>query len=97
MEKCDILFSHDCPDYFNHHTETLPRNFGWYVERDVTLLEECKRQRENMGDILKRSEAKTLFYGHFHNSLREEKEGVYAQCLDINELLEFDADREYKL
>lgn len=97
VEKCDIMFSHDCPSYFNHPTTSLPRSYGWYVERDVTLMDDCENQRLVMSDIAERSEANTIFYGHFHNTMREEKNGIYARCLDINELFEFDANKHYKL
>jgi DNA repair exonuclease SbcCD nuclease subunit len=97
VEKCDIMFAHDCPEHFNHPTNTLYKNYGWYCERDLTLQDDCLKQRLNMTDIAKKSEAKTLFGGHFHNSFREEKDGVYYRCLDINELFEFDAESEYKL
>lgn len=97
VEKCDILFSHDCPEYFNHPTKTLPLHYGWYIERDPLLLGDCEKQRTVMGDIVKKSEVKTIFYGHYHNSFRQEVEGIYAQCLDISELFGFDAEKEYKL
>lgn len=95
VPKCDIVFSHDCPEKFNHPTATLPNHYGWYVDRDPTLLTDCANQRKIMTDIVDRSEAKTLFYGHFHNSMAQKIDGVYARCLDINELFFFDAEKEY--
>lgn len=92
VPKTDFVFSHDCPDNFNHPTATLPRFYGWYVERDVLLLDDCKQQRDNMARIWRESGAKRAIYGHFHNSSVEEIDGVRAKCLDINELYEFNAD-----
>ena len=97
VPKVDIVFSHDCPEHFNHSTHSLPRSFGWYCDRDVTLIDDCLKQRKTMSDIVEKSGAKTTFYGHFHNSIQEEKDGVYARCIDINELVQFDANEEYKL
>jgi len=97
VEKCDIMFSHDAPDYFNHPTNTLHVRFQWSIDKDPTLLSDCYTQRELMSSILEKSEAKTLVSGHFHNSKKEERNGVYYQCLDINEIFEFDANKEYKL
>jgi predicted phosphodiesterase len=97
VEKCDIMFSHDCPEHFNHPSTSLSASFNWCVVQDATLIEEALKQRLNMTDIAKRSEVKTIWSGHFHNSKREEKDGVYYRCLGINELLEFDAELEYKL
>ena len=90
----DFVFSHDCPDYFNHPTATLPRSYGWYVERDVSLMDDCKAQRDKMARIWQESGAKKAFYGHFHNSKRESVNGIEARCLDICELLEFNADND---
>ena len=97
VEKCDIMFSHDCPEHFNHSTKSLPSNYGWYCERDVTLIDDALKQRLNMSDIVKRSGIKTMFYGHMHNTLCQNVDGVYARCLDINERYEFDAEKDYCL
>ena len=96
VEKCDIMFSHDCPAHFNHPTRTLHRSYGWYVDRDPTLLEESEAQRLVMSDIANRSEVKIIFGGHFHNTMSQNIDGVYYRCLDINELFFFDADKNYK-
>lgn len=92
VPKTDFVFSHDCPDNFNHPTATLPQSYGWYVERDSTLMDDCKEQRENMRRIWQESGAKRAIYGHFHRSIVEEINGVTAKCLDINELYEFNVE-----
>jgi predicted phosphodiesterase len=97
VEKTDFVFSHDAPEHFNHSTESLPKSFGWYCERDVTLIDDCLKQRLNISDIVKRSGANVIFSGHFHNDKRQEKDGVYYRCLDINERFEFDSNKTYKL
>ena len=94
---CDIMFSHDCPEHFNHSTISLPNHYGWYCDRDVTLVDDCLKQRLHMTDIAERANVKTCFSGHFHNSIRQQIDGVYYRCLDINELFEFDANHEYTL
>jgi DNA repair exonuclease SbcCD nuclease subunit len=96
-ENCDIMFSHDCPEHFNHSTHSLPNHYGWYCDRDVTLIDDCLKQRLHMTDIAKRANVKTCFSGHFHNNIRQQIDGVYYRCLDINELFEFDANHEYTL
>jgi len=97
VPSCDILFSHDTAEWFNHPTSTLGRHFAWYVERDPTLIGEAQKQRELLGDIIKCSGVKVHFSGHYHNAIREEKFGCYYRCLDINEVFEFDSDIEYTL
>ena len=91
VPQTDFVFSHDCPDNFNHPTATLPQSYGWYVDKDPTLMDDCKEQRENMTRIWRESGAKRAIYGHFHNDKFEEIDGVTAKCLDINELYEFNA------
>jgi DNA repair exonuclease SbcCD nuclease subunit len=97
LEKCDIMFSHDCPEYFNHSTNSLGERFQWAIEKDPLLIEDCNSQRINMSNIVKDSGVKTIFSGHYHNAIRQEENNIYYRCLDINELFEFDANIEYKL
>jgi predicted phosphodiesterase len=97
VKKCDILFSHDCPEHFNHSTQSLPKHYGWYCDRDPELLSDCLKQRLVISDIAKNADVNTIFSGHFHNDIRQYINGVYYRCLDINELFEFDSTREYKL
>ena len=92
VPKTDFVFSHDCPDHFNHPTATLPQAYGFYVQNDPTLMHEAKEQRDNMAHIWRESGAKRAVYGHFHNSKLETVDGVCAKCLDINELYEFNTD-----
>lgn len=95
IEKCDIVFSHDAPEAFNHSTATLDRHFDWAIKRDSFLMSDCYHQRGIITDIWKKSEAKTIIYGHFHNSWRQEIEDTYGRCIDINELFFFDSDHIY--
>ena len=95
VEKCDIVFSHDCPEHFNYPTSSLYKIFQWAIDKDPTLLLDCETQRKTMTKICKDSWANTIIYGHYHNSDRQYIDGVYAKCLDINELWEFDANKEY--
>jgi predicted phosphodiesterase len=95
VEKCDIVFSHDCPEEFNHSTNTLDGRFKWAIDKDPSLIEDCMKQRSYMSDIVRRSEANTIFYGHFHNNIKQTIDGVFGQCVDINELFFFDAEYDY--
>jgi len=96
IEECDVMFSHDCPEFFNHSTKSLSNSYGWYCDRDVNLIDDCLNQRNNMSDIAKRSGVTTIISGHFHNTICQEFDGVYYRCLDINELFDFDAKKEYR-
>lgn len=93
VEKTDYMFSHDTPEEFNHSTAGIGGRFQWYVDRDPTLMEDCYAQRANMTRICKESGARFIMYGHFHNSVWEEVNGVVSRCLTINEVWEFNAEK----
>ena len=94
VTKTDFVFTHDAPEEFNHPTRTLPNGWGWYVDRDVMLMEDSRKQRANVTKICHESGAKFIISGHFHNSFKETLGEVKYQCLNINELFSFDA-QEY--
>lgn len=93
VEECDIVFSHDAPEHFNHATSTVHQGFGWYVERDPTLIADCYKQRNHITDLVARSKARFLISGHFHNTLIQEQDGVKYRSLSIEELYEIDATK----
>lgn len=93
VEECDVMFSHDCPTSFNHDTDGLIKSYGWYVERDPTLLDVCRLQRSKIDDIVEQSNVKTILYGHYHNNITQTIDGVDGRCIDINELYEYNADK----
>lgn len=93
IEKCDVVFSHDCPEELNLGTSSLHRSFTWYVERDPTLIEDALRQRTNMTRIVKESGASRIYYGHFHNTIEQTIDGLYGRCININEMYMVDADQ----
>lgn len=97
VEKCDIVFSHDCPEQFNHSSHTIPTHWKNFHLKDPTLYDDCVKQRAIVGDIINRTRCKSIHYGHFHNNMTQMIDGVYARCVDINELYFFDAEHNYKL
>jgi predicted phosphodiesterase len=97
IEKCDIMFSHDCPEQFNHSSHTIPTHWKRFHDVDPTLYHDCLAQRELVSEIVKVVECKTIFHGHMHNNMRQTVDGVYCRCVDINELFFFDSEKEYKV
>ena len=94
IDKCDYLLSHDCPEEFNHQTNSLYKRFQWALDKDPTLLEDCKKQRNNMTRILKECGAEELYHAHMHNNITQTIDGVYGRCVDINELYFLDTNHE---
>lgn len=98
-EKFDILFSHDCPDYFNNSTGSLPSSpYGAILAYDPTLMRDALFQRNVMGQIVADIECKNLYSGHFHRSVVEHKFGMTYRGLNIEEIFLLDVnnlDSEY--
>ena len=93
VAETDFVFAHDAPECFNHSTLSLGNRFGWYIERDDNLIDDCLKQRKVMGDLCKKSGARFIASGHFHNHHTAEEDGVKYRCLGINELWEFKSDQ----
>lgn len=80
----DIVFAHDAPECFNHSTKSLVK-FD-FITKDI--IDDSYIQREKMTRILENSKCEKWFSGHFHNTLKQNENGVEYRCLDINEMLE---------
>lgn len=92
-KQFDFLFSHDCPDYFNHSTESLWSSpYQAFLRDDADLFEDAQNQRNVLGKIVKDVQCKFVASGHFHRSIIEEKFGIKYQCLNIEELFLFDTE-----
>ena len=93
-EKHDFLFAHDAPDYFNNDTASLRLGpFSKLLSDDPGLFDDCLEQRNVMARIVEDAEVKRCFSGHYHNSKKQLRNKIYYRCLDIEELLEFDASK----
>jgi len=87
-EKFTYLFSHDCPEYFNHSTDSLRGSrFSGFLRDDPTLLDEAFKQRLTLNKIVEDIKPKFIYSGHFHSSLSEEKFGIKYRCVDICETI----------
>lgn len=92
--KYDYLFSHDTANYFNFSTESLWGSpYQDFLRDDTDLFNDALNQRNVLGQIISDTQCKYVFHGHFHRSIKEEKNGVTCQCLDIEELFEFDSEK----
>lgn len=95
-KKVDFLFLHDAPSYFNEQTEGIKTNyFAKFVAVDPTLVDDCTKQRDVIDKITEQCKPSLIFSGHFHNSRYETLNGVQYRCLNINEVLSFDAERYF--
>ncbi|MFM9825463.1 metallophosphoesterase [Flavobacterium sp.] len=92
-EHYDYLFAHDCPNYFNNSTESLWSSpYQDFLRDDPDLFEDALDQRNVIGQIVEDIKCEWCFSGHFHNNVKEEKNGIKYQCLNIEELFIFDSN-----
>lgn len=91
-KKFDVLFSHDCPDYFNHNTESLLTSpYAAFLKMDRALYKDALDQRLVMNQIVEDINCKEIYSGHYHNSLQESVNSINYRCLDIEEIYEYNS------
>lgn len=91
LSKHDILISHTCPSFFNiptnDMTSDLIRNCHAH---DSGLMGDLIKEREIMDHIVKETQVKTIYSGHFHRSTKQTVNNINYYGLDIDELAEID-------
>lgn len=87
-ESFNYLFSHDCPDYFNHSTESLwVSPFSAFLKIDKDLYRDALNQRITMNKIVDDIGTKFIWSGHYHNKISEKKKNIKYRCVDVEEFL----------
>lgn len=88
ISKHDILISHTVPHYLNAGT----KSGGAYIESisniDLTLKDDIKREGEIMDHVIKASEVREVYSGHYHNDEKKEIDGLKYRCINIDEFYE---------
>lgn len=93
--ECDVLIMHTAPKscFPVDNDDGLMKVIGCFVEPDPDLrssiFKDLKAERELAEMIFKESNPKFLYYGHFHTSHKEYKDGCYRRLLRINEIEKF--------
>lgn len=87
--KCDYIFMHDAPSYFNLPTASLKQNFKYYCENDKTILKHADFQRTVIDRIVALCQPEKIIGGHFHNSKFEKVGNIEYRSLNINEVYMF--------
>lgn len=83
----DIVVTHIAPDNVWPYMFTPVVNH--YISREPGLAAALALERKNMRkvyDKVLQAGCKQWYYGHYHQSMVEEKEGVLFRCLDIGEM-----------
>lgn len=85
--EIDIVVTHIAPDNVWPYLFTPVVNH--YISREPRLATALKLERRNMRIVYEKviqAGCKRWYYGHYHQSMVEEKEGVKFRCLDIGEM-----------
>jgi UDP-2,3-diacylglucosamine pyrophosphatase LpxH len=85
--EIDIVVTHIAPDNVWPYTFTPVVNH--YISREPRLAAALNLERRNMRIVYEKvlqAGCKQWYYGHYHQSMVEEKEGVLFRCLDIGEM-----------
>jgi hypothetical protein len=83
----DIVVTHIAPDNVWPYVFTPVVNH--YASREPGLAAALHLERRNMRIVYEKvlkAGCKQWYYGHYHQSMEEEKDGVLFRCLDIGEL-----------
>jgi predicted phosphodiesterase len=88
-QNIDMVISHIAPK------EAWPYTFDaivhHYIEIENELAADLKNERQIMSSIyssLKDAGCREWYYGHYHQSHKEEKNGIRFRCIDIQEMYE---------
>jgi len=90
VRDVDIVITHSAPNFC---FPTGVKGSGTWINNDPTLYDDLMTERENLArmfEILKNNGNKLShwYYGHFHNSHKQEHEGTEFVLLDIDEFQE---------
>jgi hypothetical protein len=85
ISECDVLITHSAPHWIGPNDK---EGINWWCEKDLTLWEDCVKERRIMNEIFQLAKPKFAYMGHFHQSCFVDLEGCRARILDINEFFE---------
>ena len=90
----DIVLAHTAPHYCYPFIELKNGDFKQWEENYPNLIEDMKNERKIMTKIFEKlmgngHKVLNFFYGHFHETHREGRDGINFILLDILEFREF--------
>lgn len=85
VQKCDVLITHSCPSWSGPFDK---QGISGWCAKDPTLWEECVKERKDHDELIKLSEAKRHYCGHFHLSSLVDFGDCWSKILDIEEIVE---------
>lgn len=81
---CDVLVTHSAPGWIG------PANKNGMIDSwckyDLTLWDECQRERKDHEKLVELCNAKRHYCGHFHTRASVSHNGCHSTILDINEI-----------
>jgi hypothetical protein len=86
FKRCDVLITHSAPMWNGPiNKNAMIKNF---CERDLTLWDECTKERKEHDILIKLTGAKRHYCGHFHECLMATVDDCTSTILDELQILE---------
>jgi hypothetical protein len=86
IQRCDVLITHSAPTWNGENTKS---GLMSYIDRgDTNLWDECSEERRKHDILIKLSNPKKHYCGHFHTNSVIELGGCVSRILDILEIVE---------
>lgn len=104
IQPCDVLVTHSVPWWLGPYdkqgikywldkeksTNKYNHNKPFYPDfYDKDLWEECKKERQDISELIRLSKCKQSYHGHMHLFAQVEQGGCLARIIDILEFVEY--------
>lgn len=104
IQPCDVLVTHSVPWWLGPYdkqgikywldkeksTNKYNHNKPFYPDfYDKDLWEECKKERQDISELIRLSKCKQSYAGHMHLFAQVEQGGCLARIIDILEFVEY--------
>jgi hypothetical protein len=83
--ECDVLITHTAPSWNSPFDKN---GIASWCNADLTLWDECYKERVDTNALIVQCGAKKHYCGHFHKSQWAENDGCYSTILNIEEIKE---------
>ena len=85
ISSCDILICHSAPNWIGPYNKQQIKS---WCEKDLTLWDECAKERKAIDELVCLSRASRAYFGHFHESHTSEVYGCKSRILAEMEFTE---------
>lgn len=85
VQKCDVLITHSAPTWIGPFDKD---GISRWCAKDVTLWDECLKERKEHDQLVNKCNPNRLYCGHFHQTHAVDMNDCYGRILSELEILE---------